>query len=237
MISTKPKTVFILFPLLCMILLSIVNVGGLGVQDRNISVYSSELDSMVNDGWEITNRLKNEHENGAETIYNDNAYIESAEEFLTKTENDLTYNNVDNAFSNLESAKNDLEVFLDSEYTRYVQSQIRDFLDRYSNLKDSYQEVSSWGGGFFNSISGKILFISLLLGLVAFVILLSIRILGSGIAGESISIIVKLLMFIIVWFSLSGGSWSLILDITLVGKIIWSFLTFIYFFGVLLNLK
>lgn len=82
-----------------------------------------------------------------------------------------------------------------------------------------------------------LIFVALFIGLIAIALIIGIRILGSGMAGVSISIVFRLTTFLLLWGILSAISSSVLLDFPMMGLLIWTCLTLSYVLGVVLSLS
>lgn len=80
-------------------------------------------------------------------------------------------------------------------------------------------------------IDPALLFIGILVSFSALAILASLQIFGSGISGVGVHILFKVGFGLILWFVLSGLSYSLIFAIPYVGIWVWCALTLMYVMG------
>lgn len=86
------------------------------------------------------------------------------------------------------------------------------------------------------SLSNTVIFVGLFVGMIAVATIIGLHIFGSGLSGASITIIFQLVIFLLLWSILSIFSYSLFLDVPLIGMFLWMVLTFCYTVGVVMRL-
>lgn len=86
-------------------------------------------------------------------------------------------------------------------------------------------------------LSGTVIFVGILTGLIALVVLMGIHVFGSGLAGASISIAFKLTALFLLWGIFSVMSMDMLTDFPLFGSVLWVCLTGIYTLGVVIRIS
>jgi hypothetical protein len=106
------------------------------------------------------------------------------------------------------------------------------WISRDPDQVEEFREMSQSG----IAIDDVIIFVGIFIGIAALIGLVGIRVFGSGLAEVSITFIVKVVMFLLLWGLLSLASASYITSLPVVGSMLWIFLTFIYALGCFFNL-
>lgn len=238
------KEKLIIFPLLVMVMVGVLSVPNLFGSRGDISTGAlvESTKNVVETGRGTIDYLDEENE----ILIFDDEVLAEADEKLDKAQSDLNRKSVDQSLAHIKNAIDIVSDEMNELYLAYpgMSENQKAVFDNWSAKisvwNSHYEDVKSvkdeTGGRFFGGISGTMLYVGLILGVILFALVLGVNFMGSGMSNESIGIAVNFMLYLVVWVSLSGLAYSKLQTLPM-GSLFWGGLTLMYLMGVIINYR
>lgn len=122
----------------------------------------------------------------------------------------------------------EMEDYHDTNSSFVPEDPIYDILTIDPSTMEEFSEFNFYG----ISINSDLVFIGMFVGIITLASIIGINLFGGGLQGESVAIIVKYLIFFVLWITLSVASKDMILNFPLFGGLLYGTLTLLYVLGV-----
>jgi len=237
------KTILLGFPLVAMLLIAVVSLGDItGASSEEFytvrEVDNDQLeaiDNYCNDAYDYWGEDPRDYLDGGSWLFTER------HSFLANV-NDLLYD-IFSDNDDVDSA--DEYKYISGDLLSYMGSLYADALDRRINENEieTIIEVDPVSRSEWEELSDAriritdtLVFIAVFVGLIVLIGIVGIRIFGSGLAETSVSSIVTITSFLLLWGLLSAFGYGLLNDIPVLGTVVWIALTFMYMLGVIFTI-